>query len=282
MHKHQKFLHVIFYIILVPLVLIILFPIIYTIIYSFSDSQYVLSQYNLLKENININFDIFPKSFSLQSYYEVFLAMPNYLIKFWTSLFLCIFIIIGQIIVSCLGGFAFSKYNFKYKNIFMFLLVIFMLIPIQVTLLPNFIVLNKLNLINTHFSLILPAVFYPLGTVLMTIVFKSIPNELIEYAKLDGANSIKILVFILMPIAKSGIISLVILTFIDNWNMVEQPMVFISDIYKYPLSVFLASTLEKNIPLQFVCGVLCLIPVSLLFLFYVDKLIEGITFSGIK
>lgn len=282
MHKHQKFLHVIFYIILVPLVLIILFPIIYTIIYSFSDSQYVLSQYNLLKENININFDIFPKSFSLQSYYEVFLAMPNYLIKFWTSLFLCIFIIIGQIIVSCLGGFAFSKYNFKYKNIFMFLLVIFMLIPIQVTLLPNFIVLNKLNLINTHFSLILPAVFYPLGTVLMTIVFKSIPNELIEYAKLDGANSIKILVFILMPIAKSGIISLVILTFVDNWNMVEQPMVFISDIYKYPLSVFLASTLEKNIPLQFVCGVLCLIPVSLLFLFYVDELIEGITFSGIK
>lgn len=116
----------------------------------------------------------------------------------------------------------------------------------------------------------------------MTLIFQGIPNEIVESAELDGASTLQILFGILVPTAKTGMISLAILTFIDSWNMVEQPMVFLEAIYQYPLSVFLASVLEQNAALQFVCGILGLIPVTLLFGFFRDELIEGISISGMK
>ena len=86
----------------------------------------------------------------------------------------------------------------------------------------------------------------------------------------------------LVPAGKGGAISLVLLSFIDAWNMVEQPMVFLSDPIRYPLSVFLATVSQQNFSLSFACGVLAMMPVLLLFLFFNEELVEGIEFSGIK
>ncbi len=265
------------------LALIVLFPVLYTILYSFSSPEEVKNQYLLLKSSyVQRSFSLFPKQFSLQSYYEVFLATPNYLIKFWISLCLCSAIVVGQLLISCLGGFAFAKYTFFGKRVYFFLLLILMLMPIQVTLLPNYIVLDKLHLLGSWWALYIPSIFSPFGAFFMTLIFQGIPNEIVESAELDGASTLQILFGILVPTAKTGMISLAILTFIDSWNMVEQPMVFLEAIYQYPLSVFLASVLEQNAALQFVCGILGLIPVTLLFGFFRDELIEGISISGMK
>lgn len=106
--------------------------------------------------------------------------------------------------------------------------------------------------------------------------------SLLEAGRLDGANTFQILTKIVLPVAKPGVISLAVLVFVDNWNMVEQPMVFLNKVTEFPLSVFLASVNAENFELQFVCGILSLIPVTLLFLFFHDELAEGISVSVSK
>jgi multiple sugar transport system permease protein len=103
-----------------------------------------------------------------------------------------------------------------------------------------------------------------------------------EAAKIDGASHRQILFRVMIPYSKMGIASLVILSFIDNWNMVEQPIVFLKASYQYPLSVFLSSINVGQLDLAFVCGVLAIAPTVLLYLFLKDALIEGIENSSLK
>ena len=179
-------------------------------------------------------------------------------------------------------GLVFSKYRIGGKRNFFILFIIFLLLPVQVTLVPNYIILSALHLTDTWWALVLPAIFSPFSTFFMTIVFQNIPMSLLEAGRLDGANTFQILTKIVLPVAKPGVISLAVLVFVDNWNMVEQPMVFLNKVTEFPLSVFLASVNAENFELQFVCGILSLIPVTLLFLFFHDELAEGISVSVSK
>jgi multiple sugar transport system permease protein len=116
----------------------------------------------------------------------------------------------------------------------------------------------------------------------MRQVISTMPDSLIEAAKLDGANQIQLLTRVVLPRCKSGVISLIILSFIDNWNMVEQPLIFLDDTSQYPLSVFLAQVNSSNLNLSFTCGILAMLPVAILFLFFEKELVEGIGFSNLK
>jgi multiple sugar transport system permease protein len=157
-----------------------------------------------------------------------------------------------------------------------------MMMPLQVTLVPNYIVLDKLGLIGSYIALILPGVFSTFGVFLLAQVFSSVPDNLLEAAKIDGANHVQILFKVMIPYAKAGVASLVILNFIDTWNMVEQPLVFLKDSTKYPLSIFLANINQVNLGISFVCGILAIIPVFLLFLHFKDSLISGIENTNLK
>lgn len=225
---------------------------------------------------------LLPDVLSLESFEQVLLRQPDYLYKFWVSLGLCGAIVAGQLAVSCMGGFAFAKYRFGGKKVLFFLLIVLMMMPVQVTLVPNYIVLRRMQLIGSWWALILPAVFAPFGTFLMTQIFRSVPDEILDAARLDGANTAQVLLRVLVPAGKGGIISLMLISFIDAWNMVEQPVVFLQDSSRYPLSVFLASVNSQNFPLSFACGILAVLPVLLLFLFFNQELVEGIEFSGIR
>ena len=229
-----------------------------------------------------VRLHLLPDRLSLESWYQVLLRRPDYLIKFWNSLLLCTAIVLGQLTVSCMGGFAFAKYRFRHKEILYYILIILMLMPVQVTLVPNYIVLDWLGLLDRWACLVLPVALAPFGTFLMTQVFKSVPDELLDAARLDGASTRQQLVRIMIPAAQSGVVSLALLAFIDAWNMVEQPVTFLRDASRYPLSVFLASVNSENFPLSFACGVLALLPVLLLFLFFQKELVQGIEFSGLK
>lgn len=265
-------------------VLLILFPVLFTFINSFMSPEEVKTTYEGVFGRFGsaVQLQWIPQQFSLLGYENVFIDTPNYLMKFWRSLGMCSIIVIGQIIVGSMCGLVFAKYRIGGKRIFFILFIIFLLLPVQVTLVPNYIILSALHLTDTWWALILPAIFSPFSTFFMTIVFQNIPMSLLEAGRLDGANTFQLLTKIVLPVAKPGVISLAVLVFVDNWNMVEQPMVFLNKVTEFPLSVFLASVNVENFELQFVCGILSLIPVTLLFLFFHDELAEGISVSVSK
>lgn len=278
--KTSNFFKIIFFIILSA---VVLFPIFYTVSNSFMGEKEVLSAYSgVIESDMKASMHLFPKHFTMESYEKVLIDTSEYLLKFWKSIVMCIAIVVGQVVIGGTCGFAFAKYRFKGWKIAYILFITFLLLPIQITLVPNYIVLNKLHLIGTWWALILPSIFSPFAVFLMTIIFNNIPNDMIEAGKLDGANTLEILFRIMIPVAKPGVASLIVLVFVDNWNMVEQPISFLDKISQYPLSVFLASVTNENFALQFVCGVISLIPVTLLFLFYNEELVEGISVSVAK
>ena len=278
----SRTLSIIFFLLLGTLVL---FPAIYTLCNSFMSPSEISRYYATVmnqKENVEAVFHIIPDIFSLEGYYMVFLRSTDYLMKFWYSLFLCMVISAGQILVSAMGGFSFAKYHIPFKRGILFLLMVLMMMPVQVTLVPNYIILDELKLLDSWSALILPMTFLPFGTVFMTQIFKRIPDEILDAAKLDGAGTFQILFWIMMPIGKGGIISVFLLSFVDSWNMVEQPITFLRDTLRYPLSVFLASVNQVNFSLSFVCGVLAALPMLLMFFFFHEELAHGIELSGVK
>lgn len=220
--------------------------------------------------------------FTLGNYYEAYLAHPVYLYRFWRSMALCLCIAAGQAVVSVLGGYGFAKRHFPGKNIMFFLLMILMIMPFQVTLVPDYLILDELGLINTCYSLALPFLFVPLGTFIMTQSFRAVSDDIIDAARLDGCGTWRVLCKIAIPLAKGGLICATLLSFLDGWNMVEQPIAFLSDYEDFPLSLALASSSTKDSPVLLVCCILAALPPLLAFAFFNRELVEGIASGGEK
>lgn len=279
MIRKIKVVNIVIYAVLILLAVVALFPVFFIATNSFMSQSEIILGYG---DSTKIDFHVIPREFSLQGYMDVFLLTPSYLMKFWSSMFISFAIMAGQVLISCLGGYGFAKFRFPLKNVIFYFMIILMMMPLQVTLVPNYIVLDKIGLIGSYTALILPGVFSTFGVFLMAQVFSSVPDNLIEAAKIDGANHLQILLRVMIPYARAGVASLVILNFIDTWNMVEQPLVFLKDSTKYPLSIFLANINQANLGISFVCGILAIIPVFLLFLHFKDSLISGIENTNLK
>ena len=221
---------------------------------------------------------LFPQAggFSLLPVYKVFFATPEYLLVFWRTLGLCAGIVGGQVVLSALAGLGFAKYDFPGKGLWFFLLLVVMVLPLQVTLVPNFRMLEALNLLDTQWALVLPALFAPLGTFLMTQSFRAVPDEILEAARLDGASTWTALWKVLVPCGKNGLSCVLVLTFLSAWNMVEQPMAYLKDAAQHPLSVALAVTGARDQGVQLACCLLVLLPPLLLFLGLHKELVQGI------
>ena len=186
----------------------------------------------------------------------------------------------GQVTVSTLAGYGFAKCSFPGKKILFFLLMVLMIMPLQVTLVPNFIILDGLKLLNTYYALALPMIFVPLGTFIMTQSFRSVPDEIIEAARLDGCGTIGIICRISAPMNRAGMVCTLLLSFLDGWNMVEQPLILFTDQEKYPLSVFLSEINSGEVGVAFAVAVIYMVPTLLMFLWGEEYLEEGITYSG--
>lgn len=243
------------------LVLVSIVPFFYLVALSFRDREGVLS---------------------LQQYYDVFLGTSAYLLRFWVTLLLCACIVAGQVFVTVLAGYAFAKLRFPGRRVVFFLLLVLMVLPLQVTLVPNYVVMDRLGLLDTYPSLMLPAIFAPLGTFILTQSFKSVPDSVIEAAKLDGANQWEIIWQIAAPANKSGLVSVALLSFLDAWSMVEQPVAYIKDYQRYPLAVALSYADAADPAVQLVCCLLVLLPPAFLFLYFHEELTEGIALAEVR
>jgi len=277
------------YLILIITSIGFLFPVIYMLGNSFMSSQEVARAYSVISSNglkgtmlVKINFKLIPDSVTLIQYYTALLRESKFLIMFWNSVILTLPIMLGQIFVATFAAYAFSKLKFPFSNKIFYLYVIVMMMPFQVTLVPNYIILKKLGLLGSYSAVILPGIFATFGVFLLRQFMLSIPDEYCEAAKIDGAGYFMTLTKIILPQCKGAVASLAILVFIDNWNMVEQPLIFLKDQNMYPLSIFLSGINNDDIGIAFACGVIYMIPTLLIFLYGENYFIEGIELSGIK
>lgn len=267
-----------------------LMPTVLTIANSFMTSAEISANYGAMLNNMtednkvfiseNVNLKFLPDSVTFSQYKSVLLKSPDYLLKFWNSVILTVPITLFQVLLAILTSYGFSRYPNKFKSIIFFAYIILMIMPYQVTLVPNFLVADKFGILNTRWSIILPGIFSPFSVFLLTKVMRRIPVSYIEAAKLDGASELQILSKIYIPLCKGAIVSITMLVFIDYWNMVEQPLVLLKDTDMHPLSVFLSQINTGDIGLAFAVGVVYMIPTILMFLYGEDHLIDGIMFSG--
>ncbi len=262
---------------------IVLLPIVFTVFASFMPSSEVTLNYGeMTLENGFTPFHLVPDRISLSGYREVLIETPRYLMQFWISFGICVAICAGQVVLSVLGGYAFSRFRFRFRDAIFFGVIVLMVLPYQVTLAPTFMVIKALGLLNTNASLILPGIFSAFGLFLMRQIMASVPDSVMEAASLDGANTFVALWRVMVPCCASGVKALVLLSFVDAWSMVEQPIVFITDTFRQPLSVFLLRVGGENMALGFACSVLFIIPVLFLLLLFEEQLVEGIVRSEIK
>ena len=217
---------------------------------------------------------------TFSQYYTVLFKSPDYLLKFWNSVILVVPIVVFQLATAAFAAYGFARLKGRLKEMLFFVYIVVMLMPYQVTLVPNYLVSDALGLLDTRLAIILPAVFTPFSVFLLSKIMRRIPDVLIEAAKLDGAGEMQIFRYIALPLCKSVIASVAILVFIDYWNMVEQPLILLSDTSLYPLSVFLSKINAGEIGLAFAVATIYMIPTLLMFLYGEDYLVEGITYSG--
>ena len=229
-----------------------------------------------------LSFKLIPDKVDIIQYYTIFIKNPLYLMMFWNSVIITLPIMVGQMIVASLAAFAFSKLRFPFRNTIFFIYIIVMMMPFQVTLVPNYITLDALNLLGTFQAIILPGVFSTFGVFLLKQFMTYLPDAYFEAGKIDGAGYLRIFSRIILPQCKGALASLAILVFIDNWNMVEQPLIFLENEMMHPLSIFLGSINQQEISIAFACGFLYMIPTILIFLYFENDFIEGIKLSGIK
>lgn len=277
------------YVILIATAVVLLFPILFTITNSLMSSEEVLNTYQQSITEIEgkestkfLGFKLIPEMVSMIQYYTVLFRKPTFLVMFLNSVIMTIPIVIIQIIVGVLAAYAFAKLRFPMRDKLFFVFIVVMLMPLQVTLVPNYIVLKKIGMIGSFLAVILPGGFSAFGVVLLRQYIRGIPDEYCDAAKIDGAGYFKTFTRIILPQCKGIIASLGILSFIDNWNMVEQPLIFLSDGTKYPLSIYLSSINQTDLGVSFASGVLYMIPVMLIYLYGENYLVEGIQLTGIK
>lgn len=267
-----------------------LMPIILTITNSFMSASEISANYGqifattdtggktFIAERVNLKF--IPDMVSFSQYVTVLLKSPDYLFKFWNSVILVVPIVVFQLFVASGAAFGFTRYRGRIKEMIFFLYIILMLMPYQVTLVPNYLVSDLLGILDTRWAIWLPGIFSPFAVFLLTKYMRRIPISVMEAAQIDGAGEWQIFRSICMPLCKGAICSVAILIFIDYWNMVEQPLILLADTELHPLSVFLSKINEGEVGLAFAVATIYMVIPLLVFLYGEDYLVEGITYQG--
>ena len=269
--------------------LVFITPIVLTLTNSFMAGSEIAANYGRIFTSVTtagtyvadkVNLKLLPDMVSFSQYETVLLKTPDYLFKFWNSVILVVPIVVFQTVVALIASYGFARFDTKARSLIFFVYIILMLMPYQVTLVPNYFVSEWLGILNTRWAIILPGIFSPFAVFILTKFMRRIPSSVIEAAKLDGAGEWQIFTKICAPMSKSIVTSVAILVYIDYWNMVEQPLILLSDVEMHPLSVFLSKINAGEIGLAFAVASIYMIPSLLMFLYGEDYLVDGITYSG--
>jgi ABC-type sugar transport system, permease component len=212
----------------------------------------------------------------IAGYADFYLWKPLYLKAFMNSVITAGSAAVLSVAVSIPAAYVFAKVKFKGSSALFYVYIIVMMMPFQVTLLPQYMVSKAANTYDTFLAVIIPAVFSPFAVFLITQMMKTIPNEYIEAARLDTGSTLRILWHIIIPVMRTGILCTFVLVFTENWNMVDQPLVLMETFARYPLTVLIARLAATADAGTMAASVVIMIPPLLLYLFFKDEVTEGL------
>ena len=261
---------------LVLLALVFIFPVLFLVVGSLmgkNELTYLL--FPVLQEGAKgyASWKLFPEYPPLKHYVEV---------MFWNSVKITAGALAGGLLVGMPGAWGFAKFDFFVKNILFTLYIALMMMPFQVMLLGNYLVLDKIGLLDSLLGIIFPAVFSTFPIFIMYRFFKGIPQAFLEAARLDGAGELRLFFIVAIPLGSPGVISAIVLGFLEYWNLIEQPMVFLKTKELWPLSLYLPNIELEQAGFAFAASVVALAPAVLVFLSGQDYLEQGIVSTAVK
>ncbi|MBM6898682.1 carbohydrate ABC transporter permease [Gemmiger formicilis] len=206
-------------------------------------------------------------------------------LAYFNSLKIAFFNVVGAVLTSSLAGYAFAKLRFKGRDVVFLLYLSTMMIPSQITIIPKFVIFDRLGMVGTHATLILPGIFTITGTFLMRQYFMQIPNELRESGKTDGASEFCIWWRIMLPMAKSSMAALGMMVFLWTWNNYLDALVFLPNWRLYTIPLALTSFIEESntqYNLMMAAAASALIPVFIVFIIGQKQFVKGLTAGAVK
>lgn len=271
------------YAILVILAIFLFLPILLTILYSFFSPEEIRYLLSLRSSKSWMPIILNPSIASLGQYYQVFLGNHGILERIVYSLLYSFAVLLGQVWIVPSLSYALSAYRFRGKNIIFISIILFMLLPFQVTMIPNMLVLRQMRLINTVWAIIIPFIFSPFYIFLLRQYMVGIPKALYEAAQLDGAGDVYCFFHIALPISKPMIGTVLTLSFAEVWNIVEQPLAFLmhrEDLY--PLSTVFNQLIASPTGYEFAGAALYILPPLLIYFFFMEDIVSSIHVIDIK
>lgn len=248
--------------------LLFVIPIVLTLLRSFGVQETVSEELRLTK--------VIPEKFGVDGYYELFIECHSILRGFWNSVLYAGVITCCNIVVSVPAAFAFLHAKFKGKDLLFFFYIVLMMMPLQVTLLPNYIGLRDMNLLDTQYAIILPAIFTPFSAFLMTQYMRGLEEASIEAAMLETNSVFRMLTVIVIPQLRTCILAVFVFVFAEYWNMVEQPNIYLQQEILKPMSVLLTASGSLSLSAILAGSVVLMIPIVILYLYFHDSLEVGL------
>lgn len=219
---------------------------------------------------------------TLQPIIELLLDTPQFFVMFWNTFKIVIPSILGQLFIGAPAAWALSRLRFRGRKFLMTIYITLMLMPFQVTMVPNYLVIDQLGLMDSLWAVILPFAFSAFPVFIMVKGFDAVPRALLEASSIDGAGHFITFLRVGLPLGIPGILSALVLGFLECWNAIEQPMTFLKNPALWPLSLYLPQIVSEKLGLAMAASLLMLAPAALIFLFGQKYLELGIQSTGIK
>ena len=272
--KSKSRKHIIVYLLLAVLAVIMVIPFVWTILTAFKTQS----------EALKVPPQILPSSWSFRNFEAVTEALPfaNF---FWNTFLMVFFRVLGSVFFSALAAYAIARLEFPGKNIFFAVILMQMMVPGQIFILPQYMIVSKLGWLNTVQALVLPGIVSTFGTFLLRQFFMSLPKDLEEAAVLDGCSIWKTFWKIMLPLTKPGLVSVAIFTALFAWKDLMWPLIVNMSIEKMTLSSGLATLMGQysvDYPQLMAGSLIAIVPMVIIFLIFQKQFVEGIATSGTK
>ena len=271
---------------LMLLAILMLIPVVITFLYSFF-SPGEIKAFMQTRNNFDatrwMDVKLSPQMFSLTQYYEILIRDTSILHMFVNSAFYTVMILLGQAAVIPMMAYALSRFNFRGREAIFFGIIMLMLLPFQVTMVPNVLTLKRIGLLNTVWAVIMPMWFAPFYIFLIRQFMLGLPNELLEAGQMDGAGTVRCYFQIVLPVCRPIIGAAVALSFADCWNLVEQPMTYLSQRTELqPLSVMFNQLADTSTGIEFAGAALYILPALFIYLYFLKDILAGVQLTELK
>ena len=275
MKKNEKIIKSLKHVILIIGAIVMLVPFAWMILTAFKTNS----------EAMQINpFVIFPKVWRTEAFTSVIEKM-DFLKLYANTLIMIILRIVCAVLTATMAGYAFGRLKFRGRNLCFSLVLFQMMVPGQIFIIPQYLMVSKMGMLNTMFSLLFPGLVTAFGTFLMRQAYMGLPKELEEAARLDGCNIGQTFLYVMMPLTKSSMVALGIFTALFGYKELMWPLIANTEQSTMPLSAALAKLqgqFASNFPELMVASMIACIPMIVIYLLFQKQFIEGIATSGGK